>query len=170
MRLNFVDSLFFPFRAKSFALFGLANRAISLIAVFSIVFMAILAVRFLRVNVPYRSRVFARVLARCKRFDVLWIDACPISADMVCDHAVWNWSSTKEHGDSSRPSRRSSKGYGAVTIAILRSLPFMAVSYLDPFRIEARDFFLCWRSHSNITYMVSLDHKVITDTYRGSMV
>lgn len=88
MSLNLQDTFRLPLRAKTFGFVRLADGAVTLLAVETIVRMAFRAMRFLRVDVAGRCGIALGVGRRGQRVEVLRVHAGPIAAGVIHDMAI----------------------------------------------------------------------------------
>lgn len=78
----------FPFFAKSFFLFFIANRAISLVAILSVKGVSILAMGFSSIKRTNAARVVERVFSRGHQSQVRRVHAVSMTAKMVNEQTV----------------------------------------------------------------------------------
>lgn len=78
----------FPLFVKSFSLFVLANRAISLITIFFVKGMSILAMSFSSVKRADTPRIVKRVFSRGHQSQVRRVHAVSMTAKMVDEHTI----------------------------------------------------------------------------------
>lgn len=159
MRLNSLNAFRLPFCAESLRFFGFAFRTVTLAAIGSIIFMAIRAMCFLRVDVTTGSRISFRVFGSRYRIQMLRIDASSIPACMVHDVAVRYRSVGEIQGNPMRFTRRPPESDDAVTIAVFVSCPYSAFADLSPFAVEAFYFLLRRVAHVNPLSLDSVNYK-----------
>lgn len=160
MQLDSLDAFALPLGSKPFALGGLADRTISLRAIFTVVLMAFRAMRFLRVDIASGSGVAFRILGCRYDHQMLRIHAGAISAGVINDHALRNHSSGNKQCDAVRLSASPSECNYSVAITVPVSDPFHALAGAAPFGIESRNFLRRHIAHIRLFLMVTMDNMV----------
>lgn len=139
-----------PLRAKSFGLFSLADRAISLFTIFPVKGMTILTMSPKGILRAYGIAVDQRVLARRNNSKMSDVHTVTVLTDMIDNHATRYVTSGYVVCDPVRATRLATKIKRTISISIKRELPQMAAVFLYPFTVESVEF-LC---SNHITHSV----------------
>ncbi len=146
LTLNFI-CFFQPLTSKTFFLFCLADRTISLIAIFSIKLMTIFTKLFHLIDGSNRTTIFKSVLSLGNKAKMRWINAISMFTNMVNYHSIWNIAISKVISNPMGSSKFFLKIKRAITIFIKKCFPKMTIPDLFPKGIESNYVFLMYMFH-----------------------
>jgi hypothetical protein len=157
-----------PFFAQALLFGVITDRAITLLAVFSVVGMALGAMGLLRVKVTKRSAVLKGVLARRYGSQVLRVYAGSVPAGVIDHEAAFDIAIHGEEGDAMSAPVFSTEEECSVSVAVKRSLPDMASPNLFKLRVESCLLMLSQIAHKMLL-KVQMDRRVEYTTFRPSI-
>lgn len=143
MRLNLEYPLGLPFLSQAFGLRGFADRAVPLSAIEAIKWMAVLAMRLLRIDVAGGRGIFLGALRHGHRVQVLRVHARTISTDVIHHMAFRNGSVREPQGHSMCAPACAAEEKDAVAVSVSATAPEDAVSVLNAKSLKSRHLFVC---------------------------
>ena len=142
-----------PLRTKSVLFSFIANRAVSLLTVFSIKLMTVFAMCSKGVLGSDRVAINERVFSGSNHPQVSDIHTMPILADVVNHHTFFNSTIMNKISNPMRSPIKFSEVKRAVAVFIKRAIPQMATVFFVPFRVKSGEFYISNHVTHSIPYV-----------------
>lgn len=117
-----------PLSFKPARFFGLARRAVSLLAVSPIILVPFRAVRFSCIQSRRAVAVLKRVFPDSYAGKVLGVNARPVSAVVIDDISMGNWPMDVKPRHAMRPAVKTPQVEGSIAVSIKRACPIEAAA------------------------------------------